>query len=102
MRHKGKKQKALCCAGERSVARRLLRCAAPLLSDAHTTRMLTAANSASDIEAVMRRQGAQFPELQRLASVVTQKVTAPEVGALQTFPCSTLKMCSNHDAKCTL
>ncbi len=69
----------LSAAGERSVARRLLRCAAPLLSDGQTARSLASASSSGDIQAVMRRSGAQFPDLQRLATVVLQPVTTPQV-----------------------
>ena len=70
---------AASCAGERSVARRLLRCAASLLSDAQTARMLSAATTAAEIAGVMRRQGSQSSELQRLANVVAQPVATPQV-----------------------
>lgn len=69
--------------GERSVARRLLRCAAPLLSDGQTARSLASASSSGDIQAVMRRNGAQSPDLQRLATVVLQPVTSPQEAKVQ-------------------
>ena len=66
-------------AGERSVARRLLRCAASLLSDAQAARALNAADTAPQIQAAMTRYGSAYPDLQRLADVVTQQVNTPQV-----------------------
>lgn len=66
-------------AGERSVARRLLRCAASLLSDGPAVRALNAADTAAQIQAAMRRFGPSYPELQRLADVVAQHVSTPQV-----------------------
>ena len=65
--------------GERSVARRLLRCAASLLSDGQAVRALNAADTAAQIQAAMRRYGPSYPELQRLADVVAQPVNTPQV-----------------------
>ena len=70
---------SVCHAGERSVARRLLHCAASLLSDAQTARMLSAATTAAEIAGVMSRQASQSSELQRLANVVVQPVATPQV-----------------------
>ena len=66
-------------AGERSVARRLLRCAASLLSDAQAVRALNAADTAAQIQVAMRRYGSPYPQLQRLADVVAQHVNTPQV-----------------------
>lgn len=66
-------------AGERSVARRLLRCAASLLSDGQAVRALNAADTAAQIQAAMRRYGPSYPELQRLADIVAQQVDTPQV-----------------------
>lgn len=66
-------------AGERSVARRLLRCAASLLSDGQAVRALNAADTVAQIQAAMRRYGPSYPELQRLADVVAQQVNTPQV-----------------------
>lgn len=65
--------------GERSVARRLLRCAASLLSDGQMCRALNAADTAPQIQAAMRRYAASYPQLQRLADVVVQQVDTPQV-----------------------
>lgn len=66
-------------AGERSVARRLLRCAACLLADDQAVRALNAADTAPQIQAAMRRYGSPYPQLQRLADVVAQQVHTPQV-----------------------
>lgn len=75
-------------AGERSVARRVLRCAASLLSDDQAVRALNAADTAAQIQAAMNRYGSPYPQLQRLASVVAQQVATPQVCAsLPVQPC---------------
>ena len=65
------------------MARRLLRCAASLLSDAQTTRALNAADTAPQIQAAMSRYGSAYPDLQRLADVVVQQVNTPQVWVLE-------------------
>ena len=79
-------------AGERSVARRLLRCAACLLSDGQAVRALNAADTAAQIQAAMSRCGSSYPELQRLADVVAHQVNTPQVStSLSIKPVTAIK-----------
>ena len=65
--------------GERSVAGRMLRCAAGLLSAAPTARALAAATSQSQLQALLQQHSPNHPHLLRIADVMLAPVATSQV-----------------------
>ncbi len=64
--------------GPRSIAKRLLRSATPVMSNVAVGRTMATTQTNADIARVVARQAAEFPELVEFAGIVTTEVDTVE------------------------